>query len=126
MKEQITKYKKPLLAGVLLLALLGAYFFRDKWMHLIVKPKQKTSTTDNSSATSTTQSTKSTVLKRGSSGEQVKQLQALLNDKHSKNPPQILPLLVVDGAFGAKTEVMLKKWTGKTSTTIDQLIKDLK
>ena len=125
MKAPITKYKKPLLAGGGLIVLLGAYFFRDKWLHLVIKPKQKASTS-NSSTASTTQSTKSTVLKRGSKGEQVKQLQVLLNDHHRNNPPQFMLYLKVDGVFGAKTEAMLKKWTGKTSITIDQLIQDLK
>jgi len=128
MKKNLIKYKKPLLAGVLLIVLLAAYGFKDKWLPFIIKPKasdSKTPSTKNSTISSN-QDNNEVVLKLGSRGAKVSELQQLLNAKHRANLPQILDFLVVDGNFGPKTEFMLKKWTGKTSITIVQLVQDLK
>lgn len=55
------------------------------------------------------------MLKRGISGNEVIQLQQMINEalKLKKLPP-----LVVDGSFGSKTEGALKKLTGKIQITL--------
>ena len=124
MKTALKQYKKPLLALLLLIALLGLYFTRDKWMMLF--SKKEPVKTNSSSSTTSSSNNKNPILQMGSRGEKVRQLQQLLNEKHRSNAPQFRPLLVEDGIFGQKTQNMLKKWTGKTQITIPQLILELK
>lgn len=120
--------KSLIIPGLLLLFVLLAYFSRASWLPYI---QGKKTTASSSGSNPTTVSTNSSplsndsILKKGSSGPKVRELQELLNTKHKKNTPQFLPLLVLDGQFGLKTETMLKKWTDKTSISINQLIKAL-
>lgn len=126
MKKTLKKNKQVLLAGLVLIALVVVYFKRASIGNFFSRAEKLPS----SDAASTTNfipvnSSNDTILSKGSTGGQVRQLQQLLNEKHRNNKPQIIPLLVEDGNFGPKTEAMLKKWTGKTSISINQLVKDL-
>lgn len=115
MKKQLKTYKKPLFVGLFLILLLSAYFYRHRWMGWLDKrsitPGVKIGGPSNING----------VLGKGSRGEQVRQLQQLLNAHHKKNLPQYLSYLEEDGIFGDKTEFMLKKWTGKTRISIREL-----
>lgn len=126
MKKTLKKNKQALIMGLVLIALVIAYIKRDDLQHFFRKSeKMHFKSEENSTNFTHFNTTNDTILKKGSTGEQVRKLQQLLNDKHGKSKPQILPLLIEDGNFGPKTETMLKKWTGKTSISINQLIKDL-
>lgn len=116
--------------GLLVLALLLTYFYRNNLINFFEKAKQRpsksaTSTAVLTSLTSSNTVNKDAILSKGSKGEAVRMLQKLLNDKHRQNTPTFTPLLVEDGKFGALTETMLKKYTNKTSISINQLLKAL-
>lgn len=121
-----------MMAVALFALLLVGYFTREKWLPFFQKDEvspsngvgQGGNTPPSTTANSNTVD-KTRVLKQGDRGEAVKELQRLLNGKHKSNPPQVIPLLVEDGIFGTKTEIMLLKWTGKTAISINQLIIEL-
>lgn len=117
--KTLKKYKIPILIGVLFLVIAVAYSYRDKIPFYAKKKPQ----TDPILITSSNNG--ETRLSKGSRGEEVVELQRMLNEKHRSTPPQIIPLLLEDGIFGNRTETMLKKWTGKTSVTIKELQKAL-
>jgi peptidoglycan hydrolase-like protein with peptidoglycan-binding domain len=131
MTKTLKENQQALIYGLVLIALVIAYFKRDTIKDFFSKSAPSSSSNASSTATSTPSIPSKTlndetILSKGSSGEQVLRLQQLLNIKHGNNKPQIIPYLVEDGNFGTATESMLKKWTGKTSISINQLIKALK
>ena len=128
MTETLQKNKQVLIYGLVLVALVIVYFKRNTIKDFFRKSTSSPATNAANPTPSISSSTANndSLLSKGSSGEQVRRLQELLNIKHGNNKPQIIPYLVEDGKFGAATENMLKKWTGKTSITINQLIKALK
>lgn len=134
MTKTLKKHKTSVIAGLVLVALVLAYFYRENLKTAFRKnsilPSNATTvvnTTGSSVSTSSNNSVNNdAILKKGSTGQQVRKLQQLLNVKHGNNTPQIIPYLVEDGNFGTLTENMLKKWTGKTSISINELIKALK
>lgn len=130
MKNNLKPYNKPLITGLILVTLLLTYFYRDNLIDFFEKAKNSPSDASKGSAVvpvnnTTATSAKDSVLSKGSTGESVRMLQKLLNDKHRQNTPTFIPLLVEDGNFGTLTESMLKKYTGKTSISINQLIQAL-
>ncbi|WP_052600222.1 peptidoglycan-binding protein [Aureispira sp. CCB-QB1] len=126
MKASLKKNKQVLVAGLVLIALVVLYAKRDSIRNFFRKSdKMPSSYAANTTNFIPVNTSNDTILKKGSTGGQVRQLQQLLNEKHRNNKPQIIPLLVEDGNFGPKTEAMLKKWTGKTTISINQLVKDL-
>lgn len=129
MNKILKKNKSLIIAGLVLIAFILAYFKRESIKAFFSKSKPSSPATIAANPTPTISSNtvnNDSLLSKGSSGQQVRRLQELLNIKHGNNKPQIIPYLVEDGKFGAATETMLKKWTGKTSITINQLIKALK
>jgi hypothetical protein len=130
MKKTLKNNKQALIAGLVLIALVIAYFKRDQIKDFFSKsdksPSNNAATTvSNTTSEPSTLSENDIVLKKGSSGKQVRKLQQLLNDHHRQNKPTFIPTLVEDEKFGALTEAMLKKYTGKTSISINQLLKAL-
>lgn len=137
MKETIVQYKKPLTALVFIGALILAYIFRDKWLAWFKpnatldttnqdQPNNNNNNTSNSNPPpSNTPLNKDLVLSKGSNNQEVRELQRLMNEHHQYLTnqgvlPPPMPLLVVDGAFGAKTEAMLSFMMGKNSASIKQ------
>lgn len=126
MTNKLKNKKQVLFSGLVLIALVIAYLKRNDIKRLFRKLKKSPpASNDNTTNFTPFNTTNDNKLSKGSTGEQVRKLQQLLNDKHRKNTPTFVPLLVEDGIFGSKTETMLKKYTGKTSISINQLIKDL-
>lgn len=129
MTKTLKKNQQALIYGLVLVALVIAYFKRDAIKDFFNKSDKATSNKATSTASNTasiaSNTNTETILKNGSTGEQVRRLQELLNEKNNKSRPTFLLPLVVDGKFGKKTEIMLKKYTGKTSISINQLIKAL-
>lgn len=122
MKEKLIQYQKPLLAAGLLVLLLVLYFYRHKiFKGTLLSGSSTTAVNTGSSASSSPTATENTLLQKGNKGEQVRQLQLLLNEKHKKNTPTFIPLLETDGIFGDKTEQMLLKYTNQSSITLAQL-----
>jgi peptidoglycan hydrolase-like protein with peptidoglycan-binding domain len=133
MNQKIEENKVPLIVGILVLVVVLIYFYQDKLAKFLFygndsidKKNEVTGSTNTAVSSSNSSSSNDTILKKGSSGEKVQMLQGLLNVKHGNNKPQIIPYLVADGKFGTATESMLKKWTGKTSISINELTKALK
>lgn len=131
MKDKIQENKVPFIVGILVLVAVLIYFYQNKLASFFLyggaasNDATNTGVSTNTNTTVTNSSGNNTILKKGSTGDQVKMLQQLLNVKHGNNKPQILPYLVDDGKFGSATETMLKKWTGKTSISINELTKAL-
>lgn len=132
MKARIQENKTPLIVGVLILIAILIYVYQNKLASFFLYGGASSSAAVSSGANVVSNSgnnssnvSDDTILKKGSTGDNVKKLQQLLNIKHGNNKPQILPYLVEDGNFGNATEVMLKKWTKKTSISIAELIKAL-
>lgn len=131
MNKTLKNNKQALIGGLVLIALVIAYFKRDAIKDLFSKSDKLPSNNAPVLASTTTSPKPSSsakddiILSKGSTGEEVRKLQQLLNDKHRQNTPTFIPLLVEDGKFGSKTETMLKKYTGKTSISINQFIKTL-
>lgn len=121
MKDKIIQYQKPLLAGGLLVLLLLLYFYRHQIFKGTLSSGSKAPAVNTGSNSSTAPSTENTILQKGSQGEQVRQLQILLNEEHKKHTPTFIPLLETDGIFGDKTEQMLLKYTQQKSITLAQL-----
>lgn len=137
------KQNKTITALVVVAVIAGLiYFFRDKlFKKAAVDNNSFIKTTSASpsipSSSSSSSSNDNTMLQRGSKGEQVKELQRLLNHKQSTTIPDANSqlfllhgamqgsLLEVDGVFGAKTEQSLQRWTGLTSITLAQARKAL-
>ena len=132
MKDTAVKYKKPLIAIVLLGLLLLGYFTRDKWMSIFTKDSETSpgtgtnTTTTNAAIVANTYDVtidKNTVLKRGDNNESVKELQRLMNQDLQKNhTPTLKEYLVVDGAFGALTEARLEFLVQQKSISINQFV----
>lgn len=129
MTKTLKKNQQALIYGLVLVTLVISYFKRDTIKDFFNKSDKATSNNATSTASNTasivSNANAETILKNGSTGEQVRRLQELLNEKNNKSRPTFLLPLVVDGKFGKKTEIMLKKYTGKTSISINQLIKAL-
>lgn len=125
MKKTISTYKKPIIAGVLLVLILIVYLSRDKIKALFTKTTVSSSPkpiANNYSATVD----KGKLLAKGSRGASVEELQRVLNkewdyQKAQGTSPNI-PKLVVDGVFGPKTETMLHLAIGRKSISINELI----
>lgn len=127
MKKTIIKYKKPLIAGLILAVLLLGYFFRDK-LFSWTKKDNSTPTAPTTPTTSNNTSSginKDVVLKQGDRGASVSEMQRLLNEELKQHTPTLLSFLVVDGIFGPKTEARLEHFTSKKSMSINQLIVEL-
>jgi peptidoglycan hydrolase-like protein with peptidoglycan-binding domain len=130
MTETLKQNKQALIYGLVLVALVIVYFKRDTIKDFFSKSVNSSSSNSESTANKTPSvvsntGNDATILSQGSTGEQVRRLQQLLNNKNNKSQPTFLLPLVEDGNFGKKTETMLKKYTGKTSISINQLIKAL-
>jgi len=129
MTETIKNNQQALMYGLVLIALVIVYFKRDTIKDFFSKSGKSTSSTATSTGNNTpsivSNANTETVLRNGSTGKQVLRLQELLNSKNSKSQPTFLLPLAEDSNFGKKTETMLKKYTGKTSISITQLIKAL-
>jgi len=130
MTKTLKKNQQALIYGLVLVALVIAYFKRDALKDFFSKSGKSSSSNAGSTVTSTASiisntANTETILSNGSTGEQVRRLQELLNSKNNKSQPTFLLPLEEDGKFGKKTETMLKKYTGKTSISINQLIKAL-
>ncbi|WP_052599929.1 peptidoglycan-binding protein [Aureispira sp. CCB-QB1] len=119
MKEKLIQYQKPLLAVGLLVLLLVLYFYRHRLFKGTLLAGAKP-TVVNSTSNSFT-APQAVILKKGSQGEQVRQLQQLLNQEHQKHAPTFIPLLEEDGIFGDRTEQMLLRYTQQKSITLAQL-----
>ena len=85
---------------------------------------------DKKPASGTASGVNTTILKRGSRGEEVKQLQQYLNAKilanmWSKGYPtyagNIITEFDTDGIFGSKTEAVCQWYFGKPSVTINEI-----
>lgn len=131
MTKILKENKQALIYGLVLVALVIVYFKRNSIKNFFSRSNSTSSnntanTASYTSSVSSNAANNDLVLSKGSTGEQVRHLQQLLNIKHGNNKPQIIPYLAEDGNFGTATEAMLKKWTGKTSLSINQLIKALK
>lgn len=122
-----TNQKQALIIGLVLIVLVVLYVKRADIKDYFVKPSTAKS---NQSATkepiTANNTTSGTLLKRGSEGKEVQKLQILLNDHHRKRKPTFIALLEEDGKFGKLTENMLKKYTGKTAMSVNELTKTLK
>ncbi|WMX16327.1 MULTISPECIES: peptidoglycan-binding protein [unclassified Aureispira] len=118
MKEKLIQYQKPLLAVGLLVLLLVLYFYRHRLFKGTLLTGSKPTAVSNNTTTSNPESL---LLKKGSQGEQVRQLQQLLNQEHQKHAPTFIPLLEEDGIFGDRTEQMLLRYTQQKSITLAQL-----
>lgn len=129
MKKTLKNNKQALIAGLVLIALVIAYFKREQIKEFFSKSSSSNNSPVLANYTTTPKPSSTanydTILSKGSTGDQVRKLQQLLNDKHRQQTPTFIPLLVEDGQFGSKTETMLKKYTGKTSISINQFIKTL-
>lgn len=126
MKKTFKNNQPLFIAGIVLLIAALLYLSRDHLQSIFNRPPNKLNTASkNSMPLTTDNASNNTILQLGSRGSKVKELQVLLNDYHKKHPPTLIPYLVVDGNFGQKTQRMLKKHTGKTSISINQLLKDL-
>lgn len=142
-KAKQNKTTTAVIAAVVIAAIL--YFFRDKifakntndqgdYIQTGASNSYKAST---SSTSSTSNKGENAMLSNGSSGEEVKELQRLLNQKQrttipDKDSPLVLlhgamqgSLLTEDGKFGSKTEQALYRWTNLTSITLAQARKAL-
>lgn len=126
--DTLKTYKKPLFAGVLLLLLILAYFQRDKIKALFSKSTTtgggttsggSNTTTTTNNTTTTTAINKDKSLSLGSKGQEVEELQRLINKNIT--PPMVM--LVVDGNFGPKTEAALLNVAKVKSITINQFLK---
>lgn len=131
MKEKIQENKVPLIVGVLVLAVVLFYIYQDKLAKFFLYRGETStgavntgavtvSSPSNSSNTGSTvaTATNDTVLKKGSSGTKVKELQILMN-KAVESKSQYAPL-ATDGVFGAATELRLYELTLKRSISINQ------
>lgn len=131
MKEKIQEHKVPLIVGALVLLAVLAFMYKNKLASFFL---YKGGLTNAQPATMhpTVTSNNSTIvdrdalLQKGSKGKQVEELQQLLNVKHGSSGPSFYEYLTVDGIFGSATEAMLKKYTGRTSISINDLLKALK
>jgi len=105
---------------------VGVYFYITRQQDEKDKPTDENPgpAGSYSSTPSATNSTASAgkELKNGSIGEEVKQLQALINKTMTAirvvSPNNVPVAITEDGKFGAKTEQALVFCTGKTSTTL--------
>ena len=126
MNKAIVKYKKPLIAGTILVILLLGYFFRDKWMGAFRKdaptPNTTPTNTNNSGGGSSSAINRDTILKKGDRGASVSELQSLMNEELKERTPTLLSFLVVDGIFGDKTEARVEDFTNRSSISINELI----
>jgi peptidoglycan hydrolase-like protein with peptidoglycan-binding domain len=130
MINTLKQNKQALIYGLVLVALVIVYFKRETIKDFFSKSGKSSSSNAASTANNTPTIVSNTanaevILSNGSTGEQVRRLQQLLNEKNNKSQPTFLLPLVEDGNFGKKTETMLKKYTDKTSISINQLIKAL-
>ena len=127
MINTLKQNKQALIYGLVLVALVIVYFKRETIKDFFSKSTSSpaTNTANLTPSVASNTANNDSLLSNGSTGEQVQRLQQLLNEKNNKSQPTFLLPLVEDGNFGKKTETMLKKYTGKTSISINQLIKAL-
>lgn len=127
MINTLKQNKQALIYGLVLVALVIVYFKRETIKDFFSKSTSSpaTNTANLTPSVAPNTANNDSLLSNGSTGEQVQRLQQLLNEKNNKSQPTFLLPLVEDGNFGKKTETMLKKYTGKTSISINQLIKAL-
>ncbi|MBL4650826.1 MAG: hypothetical protein JKY03_13930 [Aureispira sp.] len=123
MKATLKKNKSVLIAGLVLIALILAYFKRDSIKEFFSKSKPEKAlnvpSPNTSAAPTPTVSNNNTVLKKGSSGVKVRELQVLMNTAILKVNPNYLTL-ATDSNFGAKTEDRLFLLTGVKIISINQ------
>lgn len=139
--QDLAQYKKPLIAGGVLLVLVLLYlnrqaigeFFGMETKDDAPKPNKKgasgsNTTTSNNTTTPSKGIDGNKLLRRGGTNQkqEVIELQILLNMYHLSRVNITPPTLVVDGAFGQKTEEMLKLHTGLTQITLTQATAKLK
>lgn len=127
MKKILKKNKSLIITGLVLIAVILAYFKRESIKTFFSKSKPS-SPLNVSTATASPSTTPTTpivpneddvLLKKGSSGLKVKELQVLMNNSVlAVNPNN--PTLATDGNFGAKTEDRLEFLTGRKSISINQ------
>ena len=127
MKKILKKNKSLIIAGLVLSAVILAYFKRESIKTFFSKSKPS-SPLNVSTATASPSITPTTpivpneddiLLKKGSSGPKVKELQVLMNNSVlAVNPNN--PTLVTDGSFGSKTEDRLYFLTLRKSISINQ------
>ena len=132
MKDKIQENKVPLIVGVLILVTLLIYFYQNKLASFFLYRGENASapvpanvtnnTASSSNNNSSTSVTNDTVLEKGDRGDKVGELQDLLNKSLVKTSFQI-PHLVVDKAFGSKTENLLYLLTGKKRISINEFKK---
>lgn len=129
--KTLKKHKSSIIAGLVLVLCLAAYFYRENlktfFSKNVVLPSNSTavvntSTASVSSPTVSDTATNDTILKRGSKGAKVKELQELIN-KRMRATNMGFPELAEDGIFGAKTESRLQLLTGKKSISINEFLK---
>lgn len=122
-----------MMVGTLIILFLLVYTYQDKLASFFLnrgavsKSSNPSTTTNQSGSTSNTKAPNNeTVLKRGDRGSKVEELQKLLNKEHDyqslHGTKPSLAKLTEDGIFGAKTEALLKSFTGKTAISINQLL----
>lgn len=133
MTKTFKKHKTTLMAGLVLVLCVAVYFYRDEIKSFFSKGSSLSSAGTTVASTSTpsimspstttnTSDTNDTVLKKGSQGQKVKELQVLIN-KRLEAANMGFPKLVEDGIFGAKTESRLQLLIGKKSISINEFKK---
>lgn len=119
----MTKNKKIIMWALILLVLAVLIYLFIKKVWPLIKPLPVNQSGPSISSGSQTVYNDNWPLKKGSRGNNVKQLQITLNNLDS-----VLPDLTVDGIFGVKTEEKLKKVSlnvypvGLTQISKEQLI----
>jgi hypothetical protein len=122
MKKTLKENKSLIIAGLVLIALVLAYFKRESIKEFFSKSKPTNAlnvTNPSTSTAPTSTANNDTVLKRGSSGAKVRELQVLMNTAILKVNPNYLTL-TTDSNFGAKTEDRLFLLTGVKRISINQ------
>ena len=123
MKATLKENKSLLIAGLVLIALILAYFKRESIKEFFSKSQPVNAlnvpSPTASTAPTSTVSNNDTILKKGSSGTKVRELQVLMNTAILKVNPNYL-MLTTDSNFGAKTEDRLFLLTGVKRISINQ------
>lgn len=113
------KHKKTfIIIALVILLLLVVYFGASAANYLLNKKNGTAAPADVVIASIQANATPvNNTLAIGSTGDEVKALQQLLNTM-----PPLIPVLAVDGNFGTRTEAKLNAVTGAKAATLQQLI----